>query len=94
MMLVHARATGVLPEEYRPLIFHTKTPHSVATFTVDGAVAGKWRIERTSSKATLVLEPFAPLPRTARAELDDEAGGLVRLMEPDAVSYGVRRRSA
>jgi hypothetical protein len=68
-LLVHARRTGILPEEYRPLVFNTKTPHSVNTFLVDGRVAGTWRVEGVKVK----LEPFAPLPRPARRELEDEA---------------------
>jgi hypothetical protein len=90
-LLVHARRTQILPEEYRPLIFHTKAPQSFPTFLVDGAVAGKWRVEGQSQKATLVLEPFAPLPRPAERELRDEGEGLVRFVEPDAASYAVRR---
>jgi hypothetical protein len=38
-------------------------------FLVDGIVAGVWRTDRD----TLSLEPFAPLPRVARRELEDEA---------------------
>ncbi len=68
-LLAHARRTQILPESYRPLIFDTKTPHSIPTFLVDGAVAGKWRYER----GRVLLEPFAPLPRTTRRELEDEA---------------------
>ena len=79
-----------MPERYRPLIFNTKTPQSVATFLVDGAVAGAWKVERVREKATLVLEPFEPLPRAARAARRDEGDGLVRLVEPDALSYAVR----
>ena len=90
-LLVHARRKGILPEEYRPLIFHTKAPQSFPTFTVDGAVAGKWRVERTKDKATLLLEPFAPLPRAAERELRDEGQRLVRFVEPDADSYSVGR---
>jgi hypothetical protein len=44
-LLVHARRTQILPEEHRPRIFHTKTPQSVPTFLVDGAVAGTWRYD-------------------------------------------------
>ena len=44
-LLVHARRTQILPERYRPLVFNTRTPHSVPTFLVDGAVAGTWRYE-------------------------------------------------
>jgi hypothetical protein len=68
-LLVHARRTQILPERYRPLIFHTKTPHSVPTFLVDGEVAGKWRFE----KDRVALEPFEPLPRALRRAVEDEA---------------------
>jgi hypothetical protein len=87
---VHARRTQILPERFRPLLFSTKTPQSFPSFLVDGAVAGKWRVERAGAKATLVLEPFEPLPRPAREELRDEAERLVRFVEPDATSYAVR----
>jgi Winged helix DNA-binding domain len=89
-LLVHARRTQILPERFRPLVFATKTPHSFPTFLVDGAVAGKWRVERTKAKATLALEPFEPLPRATRAELHGEAERLVRWHEPDVGSYAVR----
>jgi hypothetical protein len=71
-LLVHARRTQILPEPYRPLVFHTKTPHSVPTFLVDGAVAGKWRYEN----GRVQLEPFDSLPRKIRGELEEEAGRL------------------
>jgi hypothetical protein len=69
MLLVHARRTQVLPEEYRPLVFNTRTPHSVSTFLVDGAVGGIWRHEGGRVR----WESFEPLPRVARRELEDEA---------------------
>jgi hypothetical protein len=89
-LLVHARRTQILPEPYRPLVFNTKTPQSVSTFVVDGSVAGTWRVERAQTKATLVLEPFEPLPEPARAELAEEAARLVRVVEPDATSFATR----
>jgi Winged helix DNA-binding domain len=89
-LLVHARAAQILPEEYRPLVFDVKTPHSVNTFLVDGAVAGSWRVERARDKATLTLTPFAPLPRAARRPLVDEAERLVRFHEAGAASHAVR----
>jgi hypothetical protein len=71
-LLIHARRTGVLPEEHRPRIFHTKAPHSFPTFLVDGAVAGTWRHESGEVR----LEPFAPLDRATAAALDEEAARL------------------
>ena len=90
VLLAHVRRTQILPERFRGVVFSTKAPQSMATFLVDGAVAGSWRVERTRQKATLRLEPFEPLPRAARAELLDEGEGLVRFHEPDAVSHAVR----
>jgi hypothetical protein len=71
-LLVHARRTQVLPEPYRPKVFNTKTPHSVPTFLVDGQVAGTWRYE----KGRVTVEPFEPIPRVIRRELDDEVKAL------------------
>jgi hypothetical protein len=68
-LLVHARRTQILPERYRPLVFNTKTPHSVPTFLVDGAVAGTWRYEG----GRIEVKPFEPLPRAARRDVEDEA---------------------
>lgn len=90
VLLAHARRTEILPERFRPLVFSTKKPQSVATFLVDGAVAGAWRVERAGSKATLRLEPFEPLPRDARRALRDEGEQLVRFHESEAVAFAVR----
>ena len=91
-LLVHTRRTQLLPERFRPRIFSTKTPQSVPTFLVDGSVAGTWRVDRTSTAATIVLERFEPLPREARDALRHEAEGLVRFMEPGLDAYRVRIR--
>jgi len=68
-LLVHARRTQILPEKYRPLVFNTRTPHSVPTFLIDGAVAGTWRVERDRVE----LKPFEPIPKSVRPEVDEEA---------------------
>jgi len=72
-LLVHARRTQILPERFRKLIFHTKTPHSVPTFLVDGAVAGTWRYE----KGKVNLNPFEPLRRTTQRAVQHEADRLL-----------------
>ena len=69
LLLVHARRTQVLPERFRPFVFNTKTPQSVSAFLVDGKVAGTWAFERGDVR----VEPFEPLPRAARRQLDHEA---------------------
>jgi len=71
-LLVHARQAQVLAEEHRPLVFNTKTPHSVGTFLVDGTVAGTWKLVA----GRVLAEPFSPLSRAARREVDEEAARL------------------
>jgi hypothetical protein len=68
-LLVHARRTQILPERYRSRVFNTRTPHSVSTFLVDGAVAGTWRY----AKGRVHLEPFGGLRSEVRRELNAEA---------------------
>ncbi len=69
ILLVHARRTQVLPEAYRPLVFHTKMPPSYPTFLVDGQVAGTWKHE----DGEIRLSPFRRLRATERAALEEEA---------------------
>ncbi|HET8953734.1 MAG TPA: winged helix DNA-binding domain-containing protein [Solirubrobacteraceae bacterium] len=67
-LLVHARRTGLLPERFRPLIFHTKNPQSSPTFLVDGEVAGTWRLDKDGFGA----EPFERVPAKAMREVRAE----------------------
>ena len=69
MLLVHARRTQVLPEAFRPLVFNTRTPHSVNTFLIDGQVAGTWRAD----DGEIQLSPLRDLRRDERQALDEEA---------------------
>src|SRR4029077_20965074 len=57
----------VLPEAYRKLVVR-KNADVLPTFTVDGYVAGVWRLE----KRRVVTEPVAPLPPAAARELEGE----------------------
>ena len=75
VQLVHARRTGVVPEEYRPLLFSAQNPASANTFLVDGVVAGSWRYQ----EGRIELEPFRRLARRARRELEEEAERLIEL---------------
>jgi len=75
MLLVHARRTGIVPERYRPVIFNSKNPQSVATFLVDGVVAGTWRYQ----DGRVHIEPFERLSRAASRALAEEAERLAEL---------------
>jgi Winged helix DNA-binding domain len=67
-LLVHARRTQILPEQYRSLVFSTKNPHSTPTFLVDGTVAGAWRYEDGHVR----LAPYCDLGTADRAALEEE----------------------
>ena len=83
-LLTHARRTGLLPEEHRPKVFHTKNPQSTPTFLIDGRVAGAWRWDDG-----LVLEPYEPLDTGARSSL----ANLEEEVAPLFSSTGKARRS-
>ena len=68
VLLAWADRTRVLPEEYRKTVIR-QDGDVAQTFLVDGFVAGMWTVENGG----VVLEPFAPLPRAARREVEDEA---------------------
>ena len=70
--MVHARTTQVLPEEHRPTIFSTKTPHSIGTVLIGGQVGATWK-ERDGR---IVVEPFGRLDRATRRALDEETARL------------------
>jgi hypothetical protein len=71
-LLAHARRTGILDEEYRKVIFDVRAPHGLAPFLVDGRVVGLWKHEDGRIK----LDPFEPIPRKWKRELDEEARAL------------------
>src|SRR3954453_16956143 len=71
-LLVHARRTGILPEEHRPNVFSTKTPQSVPTFLGDGWGAGTGRHEKGKVKA----RPFRPPDGRGKGEVRREGDRL------------------
>ena len=71
VLLAFADRTRVLPEQYRKTVIRMNGDVA-QTFLVDGFVAGTWRVEN----GRVLLEPFAPLSRSAQRELEDEAARL------------------
>lgn len=89
LLLAHADRSRFVPDAYRPFVY-LSAGRIRATFLVDGLVAGAWKIERVRATATLVVEPFAPLSEGAMKALAEEGERLVRFVEDDAQSFGVR----
>jgi hypothetical protein len=73
IILAHRDRARIVPPEYMEAVFNKKNATTKNTFTVDGFVAGAWRIE----KKKLVLDAFAPLPLKWRREVEAEGGRLL-----------------
>lgn len=88
-ILAYDERERILPSAYREAVIKVNGD-VLPTFLVSGFVGGLWRTERAKAKATIVLEPFEPLPRAVRDELVQEADALVRFVEDDADSFSIR----
>jgi hypothetical protein len=71
-LLVHARRTGILPEEHRARVFSSKNPFSVGTVLVDGRVVAAWSLV----KDRIVVEPFQDIGAGDRREIEREREAL------------------
>jgi Winged helix DNA-binding domain len=91
LVLSHADRTRVLPEEHRQRVLGAKNGRIPATILVDGFVAGTWRVERKRKAATLIISPFARLPRSEAAALAVEGDALLHFLEDDATTFDVRQ---
>jgi hypothetical protein len=92
IILAHRDRSRILPDAYFDTVIRRKNATTLATFTVDGFIAGSWRIETVRGRATILLQAFDPLPRAAHPLLRGEAERLVRFHEPDATAYAVAFR--
>ncbi len=83
LILSHADRARVIADEHRKAI-SSRNGMVPATILVDGFVSGTWKAERTRGRATLVIEPFEPLPKEDRDALAEEGERLLRfLAEPE-----------
>lgn len=89
LVLAHDDRTRVIADEHRPRVT-VKNLQVLATFLVDGFVAGTWKVERKRKVAALILEPFGKLARKTLAELEKEGDRLLRFVEEDAEMREVR----
>jgi hypothetical protein len=71
-LLVHARRTGLLPEEHRPRVFSIRNPFSVGVYLVDGVVAGAWSVR----DGRIELDPYETLTAKDHREVDREREAL------------------
>jgi hypothetical protein len=88
LLLAYKDRTRVLAEAHRDFVFPSGL-RVEPTFSVDGFVAGTWRVTRKKDTATLTLSPFTKLPKSVHHELSTEADALIRFVEDDAATFDV-----
>jgi hypothetical protein len=85
-LLAYADRDRIIPPDVRPLKL---TLSGDPTVTVDGRVAASWNVESEGDVVRLTVVPHVDIPRSARAEIREEAARTARFCEPDARRYEV-----
>jgi Winged helix DNA-binding domain len=80
-LLAYADRDRIIPPALQPLKL---TLSGDQTVTVDGRVIASWRLKRATRAVSVLIEPHAPIPRRARAEIRAEAQRTARFCEPEA----------
>jgi hypothetical protein len=89
LVLAHVDRSRLLADEHRGRLV-TKNLRVSASFLWDGFVGGTWSVERKKNSATLTMTPFEALPKRAARELNEEGESLLRFVEEDATTFGVK----
>jgi hypothetical protein len=76
IILAHRDRSRILPDAYYDTVLRKANATTLATFTVDGFVAGSWTAEKQRGRTRVAVEPFAPLPPRVRTQVDEERARL------------------
>ncbi|WP_137992501.1 winged helix DNA-binding domain-containing protein [Streptomyces vilmorinianum] len=87
LLLSHADRTRVVADEARVRMWTGNQAHRV--FLLDGSLAGLWRLDEAKERTTMTIQPFGRTTRAQRAELEEEAERMLRVMAPQGVPYEV-----
>jgi hypothetical protein len=88
-LLSHRDRTRILPARWHDRVVKSVNGGLLATYLVDGAVAGLWTVRRSGRTATVALEPFSAIPPAHDAEVEREALRMARFVEPGATRFAV-----
>ncbi len=83
ILLSHADRRRILSEANRRMLFGTAALFE-GTVLIDGFVGAKWKIVQQRERATLIVDPFAPLRDHDRGLVSKEGLRLLRLTFPGA----------
>jgi hypothetical protein len=89
LLLSHKNRNRIVADEYRSKVY-LPALRVAATILIDGFVRGAWKVEKTKTTTTLLIEPFAKLTKPDRAALAEEGEKLIRFIELDAKSFDLK----
>lgn len=89
LLLSYAERGRIMADAYYHAIF-SKNGLISSTFLVDGFVRGVWKVERTTTSATLVIEPFEPLSHQVQNDLQEEGERLIRWVADDWEAFAIK----
>ncbi len=84
-----AHRARILPEAHRTAVYEAKNLRILATYLVDGFVAGTWTVEVKRREATLTLQPLERLAKPVQRALEREGEALLRATQPAAKAHRV-----
>jgi hypothetical protein len=88
VLLAYVDRSRVLPDPYRQEVIKVNGDF-MASFLVDGRVAGLWRADVVDGRSRVTPLPFVPLAAGIELELGAEAARLERFIEPlEPAVYG------
>jgi hypothetical protein len=88
-LLSHADRSRILPAALRARVINPANGDVAATYLLDGAVAGTWRVERQQDRAVVRLRQLRPGRDHGDPALEEEARRTAAFMEPDATKIEV-----
>jgi hypothetical protein len=83
-LLSHADRSRIIAADHRDRVF------TRGAVLVDGFVLAAWKVRRERETATLLVEPFATLPRRDRPAVVEEGARLLAFVAADAQARHVR----
>lgn len=89
ILLSHNKRHRIVADEHRSRVY-LPALRVAATILIDGFVGGTWKIEKTKTAATLMIEPFEKLTKKDRTALAEEGERLIRFVEPAVKTYDVQ----
>jgi Winged helix DNA-binding domain len=89
VLLSHGDRTRIIADEHRRRLI-TSNGRVYGTVLVDGFVRATWKIQRSATAATLVVETLERLSRPEIAEVKREGAGLLDLAAPDVRDHRLR----